>query len=325
MKICVVGDDQDLSLAYLRWLGQRRGLETLVLNEEGLGLDWSFRMTENPESSWVEVNEDRSPINEICGAAVRLNPRPPVSSDLGVPEDVEHIYALERRYGLHWFLDEAPFTVVNRPKSGRSNGSKPYQMRQLERAGFSVPRWVVTNVADVATGFIASCHQGAVYKACSGLRSHVRLAGTELINRLKDGAAPVVLQEYIAGSDVRLHVVGTGTFATEIRTAAIDYRFDSSDTEYKEIQPPELLAQMCVDAAREQGLLLAGFDFRLTPDGSWWCLEANPVPTFLPYEAATGHPIGDTILNLLAPNQQVVPHISPLAGLSDESIRPLIR
>ena len=46
-------------------------------------------------------------------------------------------------------------------------------------------------------------------------------------------------------------------------------------------------------------LSLSGFDFRRTDDDVWWCLEMNPVPTFLPYEASTGHPIGDAILDFI--------------------------
>ena len=45
--------------------------------------------------------------------------------------------------------------------------------------------------------------------------------------------------------------------------------------------------------------MLAGFDFRCAPDGVWYCLEVNPVPTFLPYEAATGVPIADAVLDEL--------------------------
>jgi D-alanine-D-alanine ligase-like ATP-grasp enzyme len=45
---------------------------------------------------------------------------------------------------------------------------------------------------------------------------------------------------------------------------------------------------------------VAGFDFRVTPEGSWYCLEVNPMPTFLPYEMATRQPIGAAILNLFA-------------------------
>jgi D-alanine-D-alanine ligase-like ATP-grasp enzyme len=63
---------------------------------------------------------------------------------------------------------------------------------------------------------------------------------------------------------------------------------------------PEQLAQRCVESAAAQELMLAGFDVRKTPGGVWWCLEVNPVPIFIPYEAATGVPIGAAILKVFS-------------------------
>ncbi len=168
MRICVVGDSEDLSAAYVTWLAERRGVEVLTLPEDRLGLDWSFR-TEDGDGA-IEAGAKTHAFGEIDGAFVRLNPRPAVDEALGVPESVESVYAIERRHGVQWLLDEAPFPVVNRPSRGRSNGSKPYQMLELAAVGLRVPRWVVTNEPTQARRFLETCDAGAVYKACSGLR-----------------------------------------------------------------------------------------------------------------------------------------------------------
>jgi glutathione synthase/RimK-type ligase-like ATP-grasp enzyme len=107
----------------------------------------------------------------------------------------------------------------------------------------------------------------------------------------------VLVQRFVAGVDVRVHVVGRACFATEVRSAAVDYRFDDAPVEYESVALPPEIAGLCERAAAADGLELAGLDFRRAPDGTWWCLEMNPVPTFLPYEAATGQPIGDAILD----------------------------
>lgn len=51
------------------------------------------------------------------------------------------------------------------------------------------------------------------------------------------------------------------------------------------------------EVARAEGLLVAGYDFRVTDDDCWYCLEMNPVPTFLPYEMETVQPIAEAILD----------------------------
>jgi glutathione synthase/RimK-type ligase-like ATP-grasp enzyme len=88
-------------------------------------------------------------------------------------------------------------------------------------------------------------------------------------------------------------------FPTEVLSGGIDYRFDDDTGRFAATTMPQALGELCVAYAAREGLIVAGFDFRVTPDDEWYCLEMNPVPTFLPYEAATGQPIGDAILNVL--------------------------
>ena len=71
----------------------------------------------------------------------------------------------------------------------------------------------------------------------------------------------------------------------------------------------------CISFAAREGLLLAGFDFRVDETtGTWSCLEMNPVPTFLPYEASTGQRIGDAVIDLLAPDSEAPDAVSPLGA-----------
>jgi glutathione synthase/RimK-type ligase-like ATP-grasp enzyme len=320
MRLCVVGDESDFSARYVAWLAERRGVEVLLLGEDRLGFDWWFEMCEEGRSGAIVMGDRSLSLSEVDAAFVRLNPEPAVSDAIGLDDDVRPVYLLERRHGLHWFLERAHFTVVNRPSAGRSNLSKPYQMSLLDEMGLRVPPWIVTNNAKAARGFLDSWPDGAVYKACSGLRSHVRQADESLLGRLAEGSSPVVVQRYIRGVDVRVHTVGARAFATEIRSESVDYRFDEETTRYAETDAPKELIDRCVAAAVSEGLALAGFDFRRDPDGGWWCLEMNPVPTFLPYEAMTGHPIGDAILDVLLPEARLQRDRSPLLSGSDFSV-----
>lgn len=313
MRICIVGDPEDLCAVYLGWLAERRGGEVLWLPEHEYGLSWTFHMGEDPAEGRIEAAGQLYRFDCLDGALVRFNPRPCVPPDLGLSPDDEAIYTLERRYGLQWFLDRVPFQVVNRPCAGRSNSSKPYQMLALQRAGFTVPRWIATNEWEAAVTFLESCPSGAVYKACSGLRCRVRRVEDAVLERLREGTAPVVIQEYVAGTDIRVHVVGDGTFGAESASGTVDYRFDCRNTQFRPTEVPSGLRRRCVRFAAEEGLSLAGFDFRRSPDGSLFCLEMNPVPTFLPYEAGSGQRIGDAILDLLGTLPAPDTPVSPLA------------
>lgn len=316
MRICTIGDPDDLCAVYIGWLARERGAEVLVLAEHEFGISWTFELYEDPTRGFIAIGARRIDLSELGGVFVRFNPGPLVSESLAIPAQLEPVYILERRAGLSWLLDHLPLPVINRPSAGRSNSSKPYQMSLLERAGFLVPRWVVTNDRDVAEEFIDSCPSGAVYKACSGLRSRVRRADEAFLQRLEQPTAPVVVQEYVPGVDVRVHLVGGKTFAAELRSDALDYRFDGEHAEFIGIETPKLIAERCMGVAAGDGLTLAGFDFRVANDRTWWCLEMNPVPTFLPYEAGTGHAVGDAILDLLGLPQQETRDVSPLFRLA---------
>ena len=315
MRICIVGDPEDLSAAYLGWLAESRGVTADALAEERLGLEWHFELT-SERSGAVTVHGRRIPLDEIDGAFVRMNPNAAVADELGVPPEGDSAVTVERRHGLHWLLDRLPGVVVNRPQGGRTNGSKPLQMRRLERHGFAVPAWLVTNDPNQASAFARGCPDGAIYKACSGLRSHVRRVDATLRATLGASGAPVLVQRYIPGVDVRVHVVGRACFGTEVRSAAIDYRFDDHAVIYEPATVPPEVVERCALAAAADGLELAGLDFRRAPDGAWWCLEMNPVPTFLPYEAATGQAIGDAILAHMLGVKPSLTRTSPLHGLT---------
>jgi D-alanine-D-alanine ligase-like ATP-grasp enzyme len=65
---------------------------------------------------------------------------------------------------------------------------------------------------------------------------------------------------------------------------------------------PGAIEELCCKLTGCEGLTIAGFYFRVTKDERWYCLEVNPVPTFLPYEIATGQRIGDTLVDAFVKN-----------------------
>ncbi len=300
MPILLVGDPDDLTTTYLGWLARRRDIEVIELREDTLGVEWSFSFTDqHPRRGRIDVAGRSHAITDFAGAYVRLNPQPALPSGLVLDQVQQQWFVSERRAGLHNLLNCLPCPVANRPSSGRSNGSKPYQMRVLTKASFDVPAWIASNEADDVEHFAQRFPHGGVYKACSGLRSRVRRLDDEVMARLRAGTSPIVVQEYIAGRDVRVHTIQEHCFPTEILSDGVDYRFEHEGSQYRATSIPDHVAELCCRAARREGLLIAGFDFRVTADGRWYCLECNPVPTFLPYEMATGQPIGDTLLDFL--------------------------
>lgn len=297
-SLLIVGDREDLTSTYLSWLAGQRALEVTFLEEQRFGLEWSVERAGGGEFVIV-VGSVAVEVGRGCGVVARFGPQPAVPEELELSPEQATLLMHERRSAIEFFLNTVSAPVANRPAAGRSNGSKPFQMALLAAAGLDVPAWVVTNEAAAADVFAAACPAGCVYKACSGARSRVRRFDEAVRARLAEATSPILLQEYVPGFDVRVHVVGDDVFVTKITAGGTDYRFESEGANYEPYEAPDEIARVCIQVTRCDGLLIGGLDFRVTADGRWYCLELNPVPTFLPYEMSTGQPIGDALLDLL--------------------------
>ncbi len=204
---------------------------------------------------------------------------------------------------LTW-ADLTPALAINRPSAMHSNSSKPYQSSLIEAAGFDTPETLLTSDAAEAINFLAK-HPECIYKSIGGTRSKVAMIDHNVINRLKNCACPLQMQEYVAGTDVRVHVIlGTErVFACSITSRAADYRYPNSDSESPCIEPidlPHEIAHKCISLSRELGLAFSGIDLRRSPTGDRWvCFEVNPSPGYTYYEQSAGLPITEALCDLL--------------------------
>lgn len=200
------------------------------------------------------------------------------------------------------WADLATALVVNPPAAMAANNSKPYQLRLIAQYGFAVPDTLVTTDPAAVRAFAAR-HDRLIYKSVSGTRSIVKVLAASDWERVECVAnAPTQFQEYVAGSDVRVHVVGEAVFASAVQSDADDYRYASLSGNTVALAAttiPVALAERCRAMARGMGLAVAGIDLRRTPEGRWVCFEVNPSPAFVYYEEATGQPIGQAIAQLL--------------------------
>jgi glutathione synthase/RimK-type ligase-like ATP-grasp enzyme len=229
---------------------------------------------------------------------VRFQPEPDIPVKAAQDGFDRYLFARERRSGIHRFLAALPHPVCNPPFSGLPNNSKPLQMRLLQRAGFRVPEWLVTNDAARAEEF-AAAHGDVIVKALSGMRSQVRAYGDTHRSALAEGTAPFVMQRRIKGPNVRVHTFGAHCFATRIESPdMIDYRFETGEQKWSACEAPPGIAQLCRDYVESEGLIIGGLDFLVDEDG-WWCLECNPAPTFITYEFSAKQPIADALVRHL--------------------------
>ncbi len=270
---------------------QRQVLQTEIQLEVGASIHGSLRILDHEidlsavRSAYVRPYDTRELPNIASAGA----------------ESPAWRHALQVNDILASWSEITPALVVNRLGATAANGSKPYQSREIRRLGFKVPETLVTTDPDAALNFWEQ-HGTVIYKSISAIRSRVARLRPEHTDRLTDiTSCPTQFQEFVAGIEHRVHVVGEEVFACEVICEADDYRYpDEHAVEVRPCQLPEEVEDRCRRMAAAMNLSLAGIDLRKTPDGEWYCFEVNPSPGFTYYEGATGQPIARAMATLLA-------------------------
>lgn len=198
------------------------------------------------------------------------------------------------------WIEISPAFLVNPFPAMAANSSKPYQLEQIRRQGWSVPETLVTTDPEAAHAFWEK-HGDVIYKSVSGIRSQVSRLRPEHRRRFADiGSCPTQFQRCIRGRDHRVHVVGCEVFACDVRCDADDYRYPGdSAVEMRACVLPRDIQDRCRETAQAASLPFAGIDLRRTSEGEWFCFELNPSPGFTYYESQTGQPIAKSVARLL--------------------------
>jgi len=209
-------------------------------------------------------------------------------------------HALAVQDVLTSWAELTPALVVNRPTAMAANGSKPYQASWIEALGFRIPDTMITTDPGAALEFWRH-HDKVIYKSLSGIRSIVSHLTAEHMRRFEDIAScPTQFQQYVPGTEYRVHVVGEEVFACRIVSEADDYRYSGEQVDMQPCDLPDDITALCRTLAASMNLLVAGVDLRCTPEGIWFCFEVNPSPGFTYFQEMTGQPIADAIAHLLA-------------------------
>ncbi len=111
--------------------------------------------------------------------------------------------------------------------------------------------------------------------------------------------APITLQEYIHGTNIRTYCIGKKIYSAEIRSNSLDFREDIN-ARLIPLELPAEIEEQSFKIAAALGLKWTAIDWRLTPAGEYFFLEANPSPMFIHFEQETNYPITSAIIDLLA-------------------------
>jgi RimK-like ATP-grasp domain len=203
---------------------------------------------------------------------------------------------------MRWY-EIMPGLVLSRTAEVGVNYSKPYEAQLIRAQGFTVPDTLVTNDPDLVRDFRRQ-YGRVVYKSMSYIRSIVKILEDDDLKRLRSvRSCPTQFQQYVDGTNIRVHTIGAKAFATAITAKATDYRYAYLEGDEEHLEVAELsedLTRRCIALSEALGLKFAGIDLKITPGGEVYCLEVNPCPAFSYYQRQTGQPIAEAVAHYLA-------------------------
>ena len=194
---------------------------------------------------------------------------------------------------LH-LLDWRYKNVINRPYACMSNFAKMHQLTQIKSTHIKKPESFMVFNMDSKAEVLQSKMKGKkwVCKSASGRRSIVE--SFEFIESRSRGFIyePVLIQEYIQGSNIRVHVIENRVFTVKITSKKIDYRYDQT-TKMETYHLPDNIEKECIAYAKAMHLVFAGIDLIKQGD-HYYILEVNTAPGYHAFEQA-----GDEISHAL--------------------------
>jgi glutathione synthase/RimK-type ligase-like ATP-grasp enzyme len=201
---------------------------------------------------------------------------------------------------LRTLIQACPAKWVNSWDAYQFHKEKPLQLSAVSQIGVKIPTTLISNEPDEVIEFSRSLER-AIFKPVYG-GAHTQLVTEEHLEpkRLSKvlSLSPVTIQEYIPGTNIRTYVIGESVYSAEIRSSSLDFREDL-EAELIPVKLPETVRQQCIAIARALMLEWTAIDWRLSPQGDYAFLEANPSPMFLHFEHQTHFPITQQLVKLL--------------------------
>jgi glutathione synthase/RimK-type ligase-like ATP-grasp enzyme len=291
MNILIIGDRNDPHAAHLQQ----------AIAETGAKVDY-WNTQQFPRQSRLSWQPDRDRGTLVLPNGYRLDLQQIHSvfwrsfSGVQVPPlaDIEQqqVAQNDALSALRSLLQACPAHWVNSWQAYQFHKEKPLQLHAVKQLGVPIPATLISNDPEEVLAFCRS-QQQTIFKPVYG-GAHTQWVTPEHLHperlQLALKIAPVTVQAYIAGTNIRSYVIGETVYTAEIRSPSLDFREDKSAT-LTPLMLPQPVEQWCRMIARRLLLEWTAIDWRLTPDGEYVFLEANPSPMFLYLEQQTGFPI----------------------------------
>jgi glutathione synthase/RimK-type ligase-like ATP-grasp enzyme len=176
-------------------------------------------------------------------------------------------------------------TWINDPFATRKAENKLIQLKVAKRAGFNIPRTIVSQDPEKIKKFCKLLNNNVIVKPIKGTNLRPiftrKITEEHLKSNYSIQLAPAIYQEYIPGDNhIRAHCFGDSVYSVLIDSKELDWR-ENLDVPFRIIDLDINLKTSIINVVKDLGLKMGIIDLKLLNDSSPIWLEINPQGQFL--------------------------------------------
>lgn len=271
----------------------RQGYIPIILDTNDIPNSVNIEFHANERVMNIRVNQQSFPVSQVAGVYWARVESPIV--DIKHKKHFEFLSKVITNPNmdcaclLQLLLAVESINWVNSFQAIQFHRIKPMQLMLANSLGANVPPTYIGNEPKSIDAFLKKHQMSVVKPIFAG--GHTRLICHNLmpINKIKSWASqPLTLQRYIPGENIRTYIVGQLMISGRIEEK-YSHRKPKDIADYREadsvkliaVQIPIQIQQLAIRIMRAFHMKYTAIDWRLTPDGDYVFLEANPAPLFV--------------------------------------------
>lgn len=224
---------------------------------------------------------------------------------------------------LQILLNEDKLNWVNSFQAVQFHRTKPRQLTLAKKLGANIPPTYIGNRLSAIQAFLRLYPKAISKPVFAGELTQLIGLHMQSEESIKQWAKfPITLQAYVPGENIRTYIVGDfmvsaliqesydnpiSVTAANVDASCIDKNTERQYSDYRNadrvtlvpMQIPIRVQQLAVRIMRAFHMQFTAIDWRLTPQGQFVFLEANPAPLFVNAQKQLGVEIDQAILSLL--------------------------
>jgi glutathione synthase/RimK-type ligase-like ATP-grasp enzyme len=297
-KVAVVTLAEDIHGPVIQYaLDQHEGIECHIVHadrvcEKGM-LAWSNADARNFASTIVTAGGEQLRVRDVDLVWWRRANYPQkIPSEITDPAEISLITNDCRAALWGIFLTEFKGIWISNPNATLLAENKIVQLAAARRAGFQVPRTLVSNDPKRIRAFCRELRNLVVVKPVRGAFNCQLFARMVRAEHLKSDDAltlsPAIYQEFIPGNQhLRAHCFGDDVYTVSIESEDLDWR-ENTDVPIRISDCEGNVKSALRNVIRDLGLKMGVVDLKVSHDGIPIWLEINPQGQFLFAEGLSG-------------------------------------